>query len=102
MMSVTFVPVGILFSSYKSSTSILYFLYQTLCEGVHGRGIHYAMHQQAKELEEYRRSIMQVYLFCKDILLILDKEYLSAHFKKEVLSAVAESDNLIKESIHKN
>ena len=80
-------------------TSILYFLYQTLCEGGHGRGIYYAMHQQAEELQEYRRTIMQVYMFCKDILLVLDKVYLGAIFKKEVLTAVAESDKLIKESI---
>lgn len=80
-------------------TSMLYFLYQTLCEGVHGRGIYYAMHQQAKELEEYRRTMMQVYGFCKDILLVLDKEYLEAHFKNQVLSAVADADKLIRESI---
>ena len=83
-------------------TSILYFLYQALCEGVHGRGIYYAMHQQAQELQEYRRTIMQVYMFCKDILLILDKLYLSAAFKKKVLEAVAKSDKLIKESIRRN
>ncbi len=78
---------------------ILYFLYQVLCEGVHGRGIHYAMHQQAKELEEYRRSMMSVYGFCKDILLVLDRGYLEARFKNQVLSAVAEADELIRGSL---
>ena len=79
--------------------SILHFLYQVLCEGVHGRGIYYTIHQQAKVLEEYRRTMMQVYGFCKNILLVLDKVYFKAYFKNQVLSAIIEADRLIKESI---
>ena len=80
-------------------SKILFFLYQTLCEGVHGRGIHGAIHNEANELEEYRRAIMQVYGFCKDMLVLLDNNYLGSKFKTKVLSAISITDNYLKDSV---
>ncbi len=87
-------------SQDSEAAKILYFLYQYLCESVHGKIFARFLRQQAADFEEYRRGMMILYLFCKDILVLLDKNYLESRFQSDVEKAVRESDSFIKNSVN--
>lgn len=81
---------------------ILYFLYQYLCESVHGKVFARFLRKQAADFEEYRRAMMMLYLFCKDILVITDKEYLERRFQSDVEDVIKRTDALIKNSVNRS
>lgn len=78
---------------------ILYFLYQWLCESVHGKLMGSVLRNQATDQEEYRRAVMLIYQFAKEILVLLDRDYLDQRFQSEVVGAIREADAVIRSAV---
>jgi len=100
-----FPPMKKLCENYHSNdpdgATILYFLYQYLCESVHGKTFAQFLRKQAVDFPDYRRGMMILYIFCKDILVLLDKNYLGNRFRTDVEGVVSEADNFIKNSVNR-
>ncbi|KKR46476.1 MAG: hypothetical protein UT82_C0012G0023 [Parcubacteria group bacterium GW2011_GWB1_40_14] len=78
----------------------LYFLYQYLCESVHGKIFSRFLRKQSVDFQEYRRGMMILYIFAKDILVLLDDKFLEQRFRTDVKTAVKEADAFIKNSVN--
>jgi len=76
-----------------------YFLYSSfLCESSHGKMIAYIMRKQSEDSEVYRRAIMLLIPYCKDMLVLVDKNFLSEKFREQVELCIKKIDNAIKGS----
>jgi hypothetical protein len=84
-----------------SQAKSLYSIYQYLCEDVHGRILSNVIRRQSEEAENYRRSLIIIFSFCKDMLLLVDRDYLGTRFRKEVEAVIPTVDAMLKKSIAK-
>jgi len=76
----------------------LYFLYQCLCEDAHGKVIATVMRYQSEKFEPYRRALMLLVMFCKEMLILVDKHFLGARLRDQVEACIKKVDTTVKRS----
>lgn len=97
-----FPTIEALFHSYNEETvENNYFLYRQLCETVHGKLLGITIRHQSMESQEFRRYLLYIYNFCKEMLVVLDECFLESKFKKEVEICINDLNNTFMKSIKK-
>lgn len=76
-----------------------YFMYHHFSEAVHGRILQRIIRERATDLQEYRRAIMMLFLFCEDILVLLDENFLNSMFQEDVKKAIFSANQALKNSL---
>ena len=72
-----------------------YFIYKCLCEDAHGKLIATVIRSQSEKHQNFRRAVMLLINFCKEMLILVDKEFLDSRQRKRVEFCIKRADEMV-------
>lgn len=74
---------------------MLYFFYRYLCEASHGKMIATVIRKQSFANEEYRRALSLLILFCKEMLVLVDRDFLNSEMRTLIEPGTRKIDRIM-------
>lgn len=72
-----------------------YFIYKCLCEDIHGKLIATIIRSQSEKYQNFTRAAMLLINFCKEMLVLVDKEFLNSQERKSVEICIKDIDKIV-------